>query len=177
MADRKSMLQTLNDFSKKMHAMAQGAEVSFQKEASSMENLQTQINQQEEEHIKSLQSRFSEYLNPVTQDIEKDEDDLIKAYKLFCQLVELNQTAGDKTTHLKSFQLTSPLCRKAEYTSAVPSESFSLLRLWFVVNNPEAVFVPEMVQLENAPGTFALDFIDIDMWQQTSFEKVIIMMT
>jgi hypothetical protein len=80
------------------------------------------------------------------------------------------------STHLKSCLLTSPLCRKSEYIAACPSESFSLLRLWFIVNNPDAVFVPELVSLETAAASYALDFIDIDMWQQTSFEKEIINM-
>ena len=175
MADRKSMIQTLNDFSKKIQAMSLGAEFSFQKETSAMKSLQNQINQHEEDRLSYLQSRFSEYLNPVTQDIEQDEENLMKAYHLFLKLQELNKTDGNSATHLKSYLLTSPLCRKSEYT-ALPSESFSLLRLWFVVNNPDAVFVPEIVAMENAAGSFALDFIDIDMWQQTSFEKEIINM-
>ena len=74
MADRKSMIQTLNDFSKKIQAMSLGAEFSFQKETSAMKSLQNQINQHEEDRLSYLQSRFSEYLNPVTQDIEQDEE-------------------------------------------------------------------------------------------------------
>lgn len=176
MADKRSMLQTLNDFSLKIKAMADGAEFSMQSGTSDMKKLQSQINQQEEEHLKNLQLRFSEYLNPLTQEIEQDEENLMKAYQLFLKLLELNKTDGDSVTHLKSYLLASPLCRKADYTAGIPSESFSLLRLWFVVNNPDAAFVPEIVEMENAPGTYALNFIDIDMWQQTSFEKEIINM-
>lgn len=174
MADKKSMLQSLNAFSQKMKTMSDGGQVTLNQEPSVMKNLQAQINQQEEERIEALQTRFSEYLEPVTQAIEKDEEDLLKAYELFIQLVELNKTAGDNSTHLKSFQLTSPLCRKTEYTAELPSESFSLLRLWFVARNPEVAFVPEIVQAANSQDSFALDFIDIDMWQQTSFEKEVI---
>ena len=174
MVDKKSMLQALNDFSQKIKTMSNGGQVTLNPEPSAMKNLQTQINQQEEDRLTSLQTRFSEYLDPVTQDIEKDEEDLLKAYELFVKLVELNKTAGDNSTHLKSFQLTSPLCRKTEYTAELPSESFSLLRLWFVARNPEAAFVPEIVQTANSPDSFTLDFIDIDMWQQTSFEKEVI---
>lgn len=133
-----------------------------------------QINQQEVDRLTSLQTRFSEYLDPVTQAIEKDEEDLLKAYELFVKLVELNKTAGDNSTHLKSIQLTSPLCRKPEYTAEFPSENFSLLRLWFLAKNPEAAFVPEIVEQVNNPGAFLLDFIDIDMWQQTAFEKEVL---
>ena len=176
MADRKSIIQTLSDFSKKIQAMSHGAEVTFQKETSAMKSLQTYINQQEEERQRYLKSRFSEYLNPITQEIEADEENLMKAYRLSLKLQEINKTDGDSSTHLKSCLLTSPLCRKSEYIAACPSESFSLLRLWFLVNNPDAVFVPELVSLETAAASYALDFIDIDMWQQTSFEKEIINM-
>ena len=175
MAEKRSMIQTLNEFSQKIQALSQGAEVSFYEKISDSSKLQAQINQHEEERFTYLQSRFSEYLNPLTQDVEQDEENLMKAYQLFLKLQELNKTDGDSATHLKSYLLTSPLCRKSEYT-ALPSESFSLLRLWFIVNNPDAAFVPEIVAMENAAGSFALDFIDIDMWQQTSFEKEIINM-
>ena len=174
MADKKSMLQALNAFSRKMKAMSDGGQVTFNPEPSAMKNLQTQINQQEEDRLSYLQSCFSEYLEPVTQAIEKDEEDLLKAYKLFIQLVELNKTAGDNLTHLKNFQLTSPLCKKSEYTAELPSESFSLLRLWFLAKNPDAAFVPEIIQQANSPDSFLLDFIDIDIWQQTSFEREVI---
>ena len=171
-----SIVQTLNAFSQKIKAMADGAEFTFQTAASDMTKLQAQINQQEAERFKNLQGRFSEYLNPMTQAIEQDEENLMKAYQLFLKLLELNKTDGDSSTHLKSYMLTSPLCRKSEYTGSVPSENFCLLRLWFLVNNPDAAFVPEITELENAPGSYALNFIDIDMWQPASFEKEIINM-
>ncbi len=174
MADKKSMLQALNAFSRKMKTMSDGGQVTFHSEPSAMKNLQLQIKQQEEERIEALQTRFSEYLEPVTQAIEKDEEDLLKAYELFTQLLALNKNAGDNTTHLKSYQLTSPLCRKPEYTAEFPSENFSLLRLWFLAKNPEAAFAPEIVEQVNNPGSFLLDFIDIDMWQQTAFEKEVL---
>ena len=177
MADKKSIAQTLNEFSRKITAMSNGAEFRVNAESNRMKNLQAQINLQEEERLNYLKARFSEYLEPITQNIEEDEEALMKAYSLFCQFNELNQNAGDRTTRLKSLSLMSPLCRKTEYTSELPSENFSLLRLWFIVKNPEALLVPEISEVETAPGTYVLDFIDIDMWQQNSFEKEIIMMT
>ena len=173
MADKRSMIQTLNEFSQKIQALSQGAEVSIYEKTSDSSRLQAQINQHEEDRQKYLKSRLAEYFNPLTQDVEQDEENLMKAYQLFLKIQEINKTDGDSATHLKSYLLTSPLCRKAEYT-AEHSENFSLLRFWFAVNNPETAFVPEIVEMENTPGTFALDFIDIDMWQQTSFEKEII---
>ena len=140
MADKKSMLQALNAFSRKMKTMSDCGQVTLNQEPSAMKKLQTQINQQEEDRLASLQARFSEYLDPVTQAIEKDEEDLLKAYELFVKLVELNKTAGDNSTHLKSFQLSSPLCRKPEYTAELPSENFSLLRLWFLAKKSRGCF-------------------------------------
>ena len=128
MADRKSIIQTLSDFSKKIQAMSQVAEVTFQKETSAMKSLQTYINQQEEERQKYLQSRLTEYMTPITQDIEADEENLMKAYNLFLKLHEINKTDGDSTTHLKSYLLTSPICRKTEYIASFPSENFSLFQ-------------------------------------------------
>ena len=115
MADKKSMIQSLNDLSQKIKAMSNGAEVRIQSDSSAMKNLQTQINQQEEERLKYLQSRLSDYFEPLTQDIEKDEEDLLKAYNLFCQMMELNKTAVRiycRASIRKFFAFKIMVCRK-----------------------------------------------------------------
>ena len=177
MAEKKNILQTIQDFTQKLEAFSQrgGVRVSQDtSEAQKLTKLQEHINQQEEEKKAELRAQFLEFAEPRTQDIEKDEEDLIKAYELFCQLKSLNEQAGDRQTHLKSMALTSPLCHKGEYTGAGTSGNnrFAFLRLWFLTIKPDAQFVPEIT--EAVSGGFVLDFTDIELWQPTSFEKEII---
>lgn len=177
MLERKNITVTLNEFSKKMTALKKGADFFIRENTSEIKNLQEKINQDEEERINYLKSRFADYLEPVTKEVEEDEENLMKAYNLFCQINEITEKLTDRSTHLKSHLIASPLCCKSEYTSDLPSENFSFLRLWFLVKNPESNFVPEIVKLENIPESYAIDFIDIDMWYQTSLEKEILQLT
>lgn len=172
MADKKTISQTLQDFSKKLNEFSERGGIIIppaDSEAQNLTRLQNQINQQEEEKMSQLRAQFQEFTEPMTQDIEKDEEDLMKAYELFCQLNELQEKSGDRQTHLKSLSLTSPLCHKAEYT-AEDGNRFAFLRLWFLTTNPEAQFVPEIT---DEAGSFALDFTDIDLWQPSTLEKEI----
>jgi hypothetical protein len=122
-----------------------------------------------------LRRQMQEYIAPLTSDIEEDEENLTQAYKLFCLLLDAHNAEGDSKTHLKDFSLTSPLCKKVEYTS-VPGH-FPYLRLWFLIMNPDAMYVPEIsagVGNERGSGAspdFVLTFIEKDLWQPSLFEK------
>ena len=173
MADNKTILQTLQDFSKKFEDFSQRGGVRISQpdeETKNLKNLQEQINQQEEERITQLTLQFQEFVMPKTQDIEEDEENLTKAYELFCQINELTEKSGDNKTRLKSLALTSPLCHKAEYTGE-GSSRFAFLRLWFLATNPEAKFAPEISADPN--GSYSLDFIEVELWHPTSLEKEI----
>ena len=176
MAEKKSILQTIQDFTQKLEEFKQHGGVRVPQddsEAQKLSRLQMHINQQEEEKRAMLRSQFQEYVLPKTQDIEKDEEDLQKAYELFCQLKSLNEQSGDRQTHLKSLALTSPLCHKAEYSGGEiqGNNRFAFLRLWFLAAKPDAEFVPEIIVEED--GRAALEFTELELWQPTSFEKEI----
>lgn len=135
----------------------------------SLHSLQDLINERETERNSLLKRQFLEYASPLASDIEEDEENLMKAYRLYCQLVELNDTAGDSATHLRDFALTSPLCRKDEYT--IPDGRFAFLRLWFNATNPDALYIPQ-IQSDNN-NKYVLTFIDKELWKPTLFEKQI----
>lgn len=173
MADSKNITQTLQAFSQKLKSFSQsdtGRIIPGKTDSTNLKNLQNQINRQEQEKMALLRSQLEEFLMPITQDIEKDEETLLKAYELYRQLKSLNEEAGDRQTHLKSLALSSPICHKTEYTSE-GSNRFAFLRLWFLSTIPDAAFFPEIIQESN--GSFALDFTDIELWQPSTLEKEI----
>lgn len=170
-ADTKSLSQALDDFSKKFARFAADPQaVEGLKVESPLKSLQDQINERESERASVLRRQFLEYVSPLTSDIEDDEEALLKAYKLYCQVVELNETAGDAGTHLRDFSVTSPLCRKSEYTGGGDGR-FCFLRLWFAATNPDALFMPVMEQDTN--GNWYLSFVEKEMWKPTLLEREI----
>ena len=169
-ADTKSVSQALADFSQKFARFAADPQaVEGLKVESPLKSLQDQINERESERVSLLRRQFLEYACPMTSDIEEDEEALLKAYKLYCMLVEANEAAGDTTTHLRDFSITSPLCRKNEYTGT--DGRFVFLRLWFAATNPDALFMPVMEQ--DANGSWSLTFVEKEIWKPTLLEKEI----
>ena len=176
MSDSKSntgtISQALADFTSKFARFKAGEGESEQasiKVVSPLKSIQNQINERESERAALLRRQFLEYVSPLTADIEDDEEALLKAYKLYCQLVELNTTAGDAGTHLRDISITSPLCSKSEYTGA--DGRFSFLRLWFVATNQDALFGPQMEQDSN--GNWYLGFVEKELWKPTLLEREI----
>ena len=173
MSDSKpgAVSQALADFASKFSRFAADSQaVEGLKVESPLKSLQDQINERESERASLLRRQFLEYVSPLTSDIEDDEEALLKAYKLYCQLVELNTTTGDSGTHLRDFSITSPLCQKSEYTGGSEGR-FSFLRLWFAATNPDALFMPELEQDSN--GNWYLDFVEKELWKPTLLEREI----
>ena len=168
----KSIGNVLAEFSKKISRVKDNApeQLDEVKVKSSLKPLQDQINERENEKAELLRRQFLEYVTPRTADIEQDEDNLITAYKLFCALLEANDNIGDNQTRLKDFSITSPLCKKSEYTTR--DGRFSFLLLWFISTNPDSEYIPQMTALP-AEG-FVLTFVEKEMWEPTFFEKEIL---
>ncbi len=171
MSERKSLAQSIAAFSKKFDKLEE-ADKEFREQPLSKEKLlQDEIIRREEEREEELRRRYSDFLEPRTQDIEKDEEDLLKAYELYCRLDELCQAAAKEGSNarLRSMEISSPLCRRDEYTLG---EEMAFLRLWFIQKNPDAKHVPEFTRDEK--GQFFLDFTDRELWTPSGLEKEIL---
>lgn len=135
--------------------------------------LQEEINRREEERTQMLRKRYLDFLEPRTPDIEEDEENLLKAYELFCKVNEItqaiNQDPSKAKARLRSMEIASPLCRRDDYTLG---DALIFLRLWFLNREPEAVFVPEFVRDES--GSFYLDFTARELWTPGTLEKEIL---
>ena len=158
----------VSDFSEKYSRAKLEGTAEDARIVSPLEPVQEKINDYENERIEKIQKQLLEFFEPLTQDIEEDEENLVKAYKLYCQLMELNEAQGDSETHIKDFSITSPLCKKTEYTSG---ERFLYLRMWFLTTNPDSIYVPEITAL--AGGSFVMIFLEKDLWKPSITEREI----
>ena len=171
MSERNNPIKVLNAFSKKFAKMSNDDLDAQPAPASKDKKLQDEINSREEERETYLRRRFEEFTDPRTQDIEEDEDNLIKAYEFFCKLTDFceSEKSENQNTKLRSMELSSPLCKKADYTLG---EDIAFLRLWFLQKNPDSNFVPEFTRADN--GQFYLNFTVRELWSPTSLEKEIL---
>ena len=170
MAERRNLAQSVAAFSKKFSRLNDEDKELVQSPVSKEKLLQEEINRRESEREEELRRLFSDFMEPRTQDIEEDEENLMQAYNLFCKLKETCDTAAkeNSTARLHSFEITSPLCKRDDYTLG---ENIAFLRLWFLKKNPDATVVPVFVRDEN--GQFFLNFIEKELWKPSSLEKEI----
>ena len=168
MAEQRNLAQTVAEFSKKFSKLNDEDKELHEAPVSKEKLLQEEINRRESEREEELRRRFSDFLEPRTQDIEEDEKNLLQAYELFCRLNEVCELTAkeNSTARLRSLEITSPLCKRDDYTLG---DSMAFLKLWFLQKNPDAAVVPEFVRDEN--GQFFLDFTDRELWEPESLEK------
>lgn len=170
MSEKRNLAQSVAAFTKKFSKLNDEDKELQQPPLSKDKILQEEIKLREAEREEVLRRRFSDFMEPRTQDIEQDEENLLQAYQLFCKLQDLCEAAKQEksTASLHSFEITSPLCKRDDYTLG---ENMAFLRLWFLQTNPDATVVPEFIRDEN--GIFYLEFIDKELWTPNTLEKEI----
>ena len=165
-----NLAQSIAAFSKKFQKLDDDA-VPLEPAPSKEKILQDEINRREQERSEKLRHQYEDFINPRTQDIEQDEEELLKAYELYKKLNEVC-VASEKegsNTRLRAMEFTSPLCRKDDYTLG---DQMAFLRLWFLQKEPEADAVPEFIRAEN--GQFYLNFTARELWSPCVLEKEIL---
>ena len=135
------MIKAIADFSKKLNKFNESQEARRIVSVSSDKVLQRKILDSEEERREKLVSVLNGFLEPFSRDVEEDEENLSKAYDLFCGILEVQKSKGSKETRLADLALKSPLCSKPEY---IHGDRFSYLKVWFLKQHNDSAFVPEI---------------------------------
>lgn len=164
----KKINEVISLFSKKMNRFSKSVDAKRVVKETKESRIKKQIEFYEQERIDFIKKQFLDFQNPITQDIEKDEESLVKAFELYKSLSELNSNLGTKDTFIASKKINSPICKKSEY---IHKDKFSYLRLWFIKNYTSENFVPIIVKTDN---NFFLEFIHIEEYKYTSVEKEIL---
>lgn len=164
----KSFSQAMSDFSKKLSRFTEAGNTTIEKPLTPDKRLQAAIHNMEQDRKSLIEKQYAAFVNPVSQQVEEDEENLLKAYNLFKQALELNSNTGDVHTKLADLRISSPLCQKSEYTSG---SGFSFLRIWFLNKEKEADFVP-MISMYNESRY--LEFIPRDEYEFSKFEKEVL---
>ena len=161
----------MDSFSKKIARLTDDELDNQSPAVSKNQKLQNEIYTREADRKSFLWRKFKDFLEPRTQDIEQDEDWLIDAYEFYLKLTEIVENAASEksSTHLRSMELSSPLCRRDDYTLGV---DMAFLRLWFLQKFQDVCVVPEFTRADS--GQFFLIFTDRELWKPSSLEKEIL---
>lgn len=166
--DNKTLSQSVSDFSKKLSRFNDSGKSEPVMKMTSDAILQKRINDIEADRRERFLRQYKIYSNPVSQQIEEDETNIISAYNLYKAALELNSNSGSEGTKLASLKIASPLCEKGEYLNG---GGFSFLRIWFIKHEEGIEYVPLIT--EDGEKRF-LEFVPIEDYEFSRLEKEIL---
>lgn len=150
-----SISDVFSNFAKKLSRFNQSGQ-DLPKRKTEDDILQDKINAGEAGRKQAVSKTYKIYKDPFgvlgkTSDraraIYDDEQNLLKAYKLFKAVKEACVEKSDKETFISSFELESPLAKKSSYTM---SGNFIYLICWLMFEEGISDFVPVLEEISNS---------------------------
>ena len=154
-----SITDALSNFSKKLSRFEQAENAEFVKPVSKDAQLQKKINLTEEEKIEKIRLEYQKYVNPVSKEIEEDEEAVLSALRIFkaaksAELAEVSQKKGEGLTAIHQMDFKSSLCQKQEYFYG---KNLIYLTYWLQTVHNESDWIPSIYK--NASGERFLEFV------------------
>ena len=153
MSESKNITNAISAFSEKLRRCNSANIKEREKNPSTTSYLQEEILQREERFKKNIISTYKIYKSPFeslgknserAKGIDKDEQSLLASYKLYEQVMELNEKSEDaldsqRTTFISKIEISSPLAQKAIYTDG---GMLVYLLSWLYFENGCTKFMP-----------------------------------
>ncbi|MCR5218386.1 hypothetical protein [Treponema sp.] len=165
-----NIIEAMEKFSRKMESFKKSDDKKNPLPESADQKLQKRINLTEEERLAAIKNEYENFKNPLSREIESDEEALLKAYELFTALNELKKSFEGQGASLKSCQIDCSLCHKSEYTKPACSK-FIFLQCWLYFEKNIRDYIP--VIEENKNGSHDIAFADAEDFHFYSREKEI----
>lgn len=163
---KKNILGAISEFSKKLSKFEESEKSERIESTSDSTKLQNEISLSEEERKLFLYNEYKNYDEPITREIEEDEENLLKAYELFKQIEEINLKSSSENIRIVDNRIFCPICNKTDY---IQKNKFVYLKIWFILHKKDSDVVPEISSTLNKK--YCLDFIKKEDWKPTSAEK------
>lgn len=167
--EKKSSLQVMDEFAKKMKSIRNSESFSFSDKESKNTNLkkiQNKISEIQNAQEEKILSQYKAFVNPVSKEIEEDENELLECFEEF---LKINFRKNELNDEESVIFIKSSIPKKTHYTSGT---DFIYLRAWFKYEKEKAEFVPTLVK--NESGFFRLTFIPAENAQYSIQEKHIL---
>lgn len=158
----KSITDALSNFSKKLSRFEQAEDADFVKPVSKDAPLQKKINLTEEEKLERIRAEYEKYVNPVSKEIEEDEESVLSALRIFkaaknAEQLEISQKKGEKQTEIHEIDFKSPICQKSDY---VYGKNLIYLSYWLQTVHGETEWIPSIYKFIS--GERFLEFVPVE---------------
>ena len=172
----KNITEALSNFSKKLSRFEEAQDKEFVRPQSKDAALQKKINLTEEEKIEKIKSQYEKYLNPVSREIEEDEEAVLSALRIFKAAKNAEQTEvsqkKEKQTSIHQLDFKSPLCQKQEY---LYGKNLLYLTYWLQTVHGEKEWIPSIYKFIS--GERFLEFIPAETkhydYEETSILNIL----
>ena len=172
----KNITEALSNFSKKLSRFEEAQDKEFVKPQSKDAALQKKINLTEEEKIEKVKAQYEKYLNPVSREIEEDEEAVLSALRIFKAAKNAEQTEvsqkKEKQTSIHQLDFKSPLCQKQEY---LYGKNLLYLTYWLQTVHGEKEWIPSIYKFTS--GERFLEFIPAETkhydYEETSILNIL----
>lgn len=172
----KNITEALSNFSKKLSRFEEAQDKEFVKPQSKDAALQKKINLTEEEKIEKVKAQYEKYLNPVSREIEEDEEAVLSALRIFKAAKNAEQTEvsqkKEKQTSIHQLDFKSPLCQKQEY---LYGKNLLYLTYWLQTVHGEKEWIPSIYKFIS--GERFLEFIPAETkhydYEETSILNIL----
>ncbi|WP_027728684.1 hypothetical protein [Treponema sp. C6A8] len=154
----KNITDALSNFSKKLSRFEEAEDKEFIKPVSKDAPLQKKINLTEEEKIARIKAQYEKYVNPVSKEVEEDEESVLSALRIFkaaklAEQTEISQKK-EKPTSIHEINFKSPICQKNDY---VYGKNLIYLTYWLQTFHGEKEWIPSIYKFNS--GERFLEFI------------------
>ena len=156
----KNITDVISSFSKKLSRFEEAEEKTFVKTERKDAALQKKINLSEEEKLERIKAQYGKYINPVSKEIEEDEEAVLSALRIFkaAKNAESAESGGkkgsDMPVSIHQIDFKSPLCQKDEY---VYGKNLIYLTYWLQTVHGEKEWIPSIYKFIS--GERFLEFI------------------
>lgn len=154
----KNITEAISSFSKKLSRFEEAEDKAFVKPESKDSVLQKKINLSQEEKLEKIKTEYEKYVNPVSKEIEEDEESVLSALRIFkaARLAEQTEASSkkEKQTAIHQIDFKSPLCQKQEY---IYGKNLIYLTYWLQAVHGEKEWIPSIYNFIS--GERFLEFI------------------
>lgn len=169
----KNITQVISSFSKKLSRFEEAEDKAFVKPVSKDADLQKKINLSEEEKLERIKAQYEKYINPVSKEIEEDQESLLSALRIFkaARLAEETEASSknDRQTSIHQIDFKSPICQKQEY---VYGKNLLYLTYWLQTVHGEKEWIPSIYKFIS--GERFLEFIPAES-KHYDYEEIAIL--
>ena len=156
-------------FSRYMSSVQDGENPVLPKKSGDSAALKIHLKEKEQAWENAIVHNYKSFLEPNDSETSLDEENLLKAFRLFCAVKDASESNSSEDVKLQSFHISCPLTSRERYTSG---GCFLYLRHWFLHEQNVQDYVP-VLEYNKTLSAYELNFVTSGDFSLSAKEKAV----